>query len=438
MVAKPNLQGVWVITPLSPHAYNWLASTRVFVLEELNPSKKALKAVVTNFHQVMSTDLLLNLPNIKEAVRQRSKAGMDTQTVVCTFEGKIPKRVHIPIYGSFPVKPFHTEPLRCFRCQKYGHHKKQCTASNVCAVCSGRHATEVCLSALKESKTIQAKCPNCRMGHHAWNRRCPERLRRIQSQRPQAQAAPKREAAPTPAPRRQNPSTSAPVTAWRQPAATPKPQRPKPAPRRRITLEGNRVTKPQEAPLPPAKTGTVPKLRPRILENKKAPAPASIAPVATKTPAPSHTGFWDPTPTITLTEGSLKTLLQQFAATLSTMMGSQVDPQAVDATLDGLIAQARQSRPLPPPATITTTEPEAQLPQARENPSPHTPLSPITTSPCISTPTKRRTPQDIPLEMVDMEANVAPVPTMENFPPLLNHKDPRLQSLTKNPPPQED
>ena len=33
ILAKPNLQGVWVISPLSQQAYDWLASTKIVALK---------------------------------------------------------------------------------------------------------------------------------------------------------------------------------------------------------------------------------------------------------------------------------------------------------------------------------------------------------------------------------------------------------------------
>ena len=77
------------------------------------------------------------------------------------------------------MRRFTPEPLRCFKCQAFGHVQKHCRAVELCAVCSGRHPTSECISALRSGERPAARCPNCGMGHHAWSKLCPERLRRL-------------------------------------------------------------------------------------------------------------------------------------------------------------------------------------------------------------------------------------------------------------------
>ncbi|XP_068222228.1 uncharacterized protein [Palaemon carinicauda] len=76
--------------------------------------------------------------------------------------------------------------LRCHRCQRYGHHQNNCKAAYpICGICSKRHDTAICLTKYKADEPTTAKCPQCRMGHHSWNKRCPERLRREHARRNQ-------------------------------------------------------------------------------------------------------------------------------------------------------------------------------------------------------------------------------------------------------------
>ncbi|KAG0726314.1 hypothetical protein GWK47_036866 [Chionoecetes opilio] len=44
---------------------------------------------------------------------------------------------------------------------------------------SQAHASEQCIRCHKARQLTTARCPNCFGGHHAWNPRCPERLRRL-------------------------------------------------------------------------------------------------------------------------------------------------------------------------------------------------------------------------------------------------------------------
>ncbi|KAK3895661.1 hypothetical protein Pcinc_000584 [Petrolisthes cinctipes] len=69
-----------------------------------------------------------------------------------------------------------TTSPRCFRCQTWGHDKAACAAPVPrCGVCSCPHWTEGCLASLKNGERVKACCPNCRLGHHAWNPGCPAR-----------------------------------------------------------------------------------------------------------------------------------------------------------------------------------------------------------------------------------------------------------------------
>ena len=62
-----------------------------------------------------------------------------------------------------------------------------------CGVCSGRHPTSECISALKRGERPVARCPNCGKGHHVWSKLCPERLRRLPPSRDDGRADPRKE-----------------------------------------------------------------------------------------------------------------------------------------------------------------------------------------------------------------------------------------------------
>ncbi|XP_050737833.1 actin-binding protein WASF2-like [Eriocheir sinensis] len=79
-------------------------------------------------------------------------------------------------WGVFYTRPFNAEPLRCYRCQQYSHHRSRCNRQAVCGMCSGPQMTEAYLAKYKAGESMTALCPNCRQHHHAWTRRCPSRL----------------------------------------------------------------------------------------------------------------------------------------------------------------------------------------------------------------------------------------------------------------------
>ena len=115
--------------------------------------------------------------------------------MLCSFIGERPNQIDLGVWGTFPVRTYYPEPLRCYNCQRFEHHKSTCFSETRCAVCSGRHETSVCINKHKKGEQTNPRCPNCKSNHPAWSRRCPERLNRIQAK------VPKR-TAPIPKPRK--------------------------------------------------------------------------------------------------------------------------------------------------------------------------------------------------------------------------------------------
>ncbi|KAK3865707.1 hypothetical protein Pcinc_028717 [Petrolisthes cinctipes] len=74
---------------------------------------------------------------------------------------QIPETVKIG-YEIVHVRPYIQKPMRCFRCQKFGHTALRCfnKDSFTCGKCAGRHETELC------SETV-FRCANCGGPHQA-------------------------------------------------------------------------------------------------------------------------------------------------------------------------------------------------------------------------------------------------------------------------------
>jgi len=82
-------------------------------------------------------------------------------------------RVKVDRYIGLP------NPLRCFKCQKFGHSSRLCRNDAVCHRCGGKHTEENCNNA--------AKCINCSGPHGASSRECPVWLREKEVQRVKAE-----------------------------------------------------------------------------------------------------------------------------------------------------------------------------------------------------------------------------------------------------------
>ena len=67
-------------------------------------------------------------------------------------------------------------PLRCFKCQKYGHAERFCKGLRRCARCGGGHKASECSGAEK-------KCSNCGEAHRADSRDCQENVKQREIQR---------------------------------------------------------------------------------------------------------------------------------------------------------------------------------------------------------------------------------------------------------------
>jgi len=64
------------------------------------------------------------------------KDGNKTNTFILTFcTPAVPEDLHIG-YISVPVTPYIPNPLRCFKCQRFGHGEKSCNKEAVCARCA--------------------------------------------------------------------------------------------------------------------------------------------------------------------------------------------------------------------------------------------------------------------------------------------------------------
>lgn len=90
-----------------------------------------------------------------------------TRNVVLTFNQPVlPEQIHVG-YLVARVRPYIPNPLRCFRCNRFGHAAGTCRGSPCCARCGN-----------KEHETTECKgpdhCVNCSGAHPAYSRSCPK------------------------------------------------------------------------------------------------------------------------------------------------------------------------------------------------------------------------------------------------------------------------
>ena len=183
---KPNLKEKFVLHPENAKSSRLLEQEvchSQFNLVKLDPAMRENKSIVLRYPKEFPLELLEDLPNVLKAERcvPKKEKTQVTKQVLLKHIGPLPSELDLGHWGSYKVRPYVPEPLRCFRCQKFGHHQAQCTYKEICAICSKNHATSQCMEKLKQKAPVQARCANCKGGHHAWYAECPARKQRVRA-----------------------------------------------------------------------------------------------------------------------------------------------------------------------------------------------------------------------------------------------------------------
>ena len=169
--ARPNRYGDFILYTQDKATIRILSE--MADLQQLQ--EKSHKAFILHYPRHLPLDPVLGIPGLVPVTRCLNKANEPRGKLLATFKGTVPERVHLGVWGSFPTAVL-TEPLRCYRCQRFGHHQARCTADIKCGVCRGSHATEGCLKKFREKLPTSPCCPNCGKKHHAWSLHCKIRL----------------------------------------------------------------------------------------------------------------------------------------------------------------------------------------------------------------------------------------------------------------------
>ena len=105
--------------------------------------------------------------HVKRIKIRKDKDLVNTNTLILTFNNPTrPTKLKI-FFQVIPVSPYIPNPLRCFCCQKFGHHENNCRNPPVCGHCAGvgNHCEGAC--------SKPAKCANCGDPHPAFSNKCP-------------------------------------------------------------------------------------------------------------------------------------------------------------------------------------------------------------------------------------------------------------------------
>ncbi|XP_038159537.1 uncharacterized protein LOC119795547 [Cyprinodon tularosa] len=96
--------------------------------------------------------------NLKRLSKTVNGERVGSLSILIEFEDEeLPKNIKIG-YLNFQVRPYVPPPLRCFKCQRYGHIAAVCKGRQRCPKCGEDHKLEEC-------KEEQEKCCNCGGNH---------------------------------------------------------------------------------------------------------------------------------------------------------------------------------------------------------------------------------------------------------------------------------
>ena len=94
-----------------------------------------------------------------------------TESILVEFLNYAPKQVFID-YCRYNVKPYIPQPLRCYKCQRFGHIAIHCKSkTEKCAICGSNHRSQDCVN------KNNSKCANCGDNHPAYSKQCESYLK---------------------------------------------------------------------------------------------------------------------------------------------------------------------------------------------------------------------------------------------------------------------
>lgn len=146
-------------------------------------SRKLVRGVVTGIPiRVSDEDVKGNVTNAKVREVKRLKANRngiksDSLSVLITFdEERLPEKIFIG-YMCYDVRPYVPPPLRCFKCQRFGHVAAVCKGKQRCGRCGGDHEYGKC------DEGAKLKCCNCGGEHSSAYRGCEASKKAAEVQR---------------------------------------------------------------------------------------------------------------------------------------------------------------------------------------------------------------------------------------------------------------
>ncbi len=113
---------------------------------------------------------------IKRLQTRKGGERVDSLSILLVFQERVlPDKVRVG-YMSYNVRAYVPPPLRCYKCQKYGHIADGCKGKQKCGKCGGEHEYGKC------EDGAEIKCANCGGAHMVTYGGCEVRKRAVEIQ----------------------------------------------------------------------------------------------------------------------------------------------------------------------------------------------------------------------------------------------------------------
>ena len=148
MDVRPNLKANYVLPPkdeASAALLRRLAKEGNKLLL-LDPSLRRHKVMLQQYPLDLPLDAVENHPNVLSATWLRATLeNIPTRQVLVEHQGPPSAKVDLGCWGSYFLRAYQAESVRCYKCQRLNHLQVRCVHSVRCGVCSGPHPTEKCI-----------------------------------------------------------------------------------------------------------------------------------------------------------------------------------------------------------------------------------------------------------------------------------------------------
>ncbi|GBM62399.1 hypothetical protein AVEN_127327-1 [Araneus ventricosus] len=103
--------------------------------------------------------------HVRRITIRRDGQLLNTKHLILTFSSHVLPEYVKAGYMRLSVRPYIPNPLRCFKCQRFGHSQTSCRGTLTCARCAEvGHESTGC--------TAKEKCVNCKGDHTSFSRNC--------------------------------------------------------------------------------------------------------------------------------------------------------------------------------------------------------------------------------------------------------------------------